>query len=63
MRQTLLNKSGPLLGGHSTEALPAIDKLLGLSNIETTACYAHLAQNPVHETVKRNAESIAAKIP
>ena len=44
------------------EALPAIDKLLGLSNIETTACYAHLAQNPVHETVKQNAESIAAEI-
>ena len=39
-----------------------IGKLLGHSDIETTARYAHLAQDSLHETAERIAKSIAADI-
>ena len=45
------------------EPLPVIGKLLGHSDIETTARYAHLAHDPIHETAERIAASIAAGIP
>ena len=44
------------------ETLPVIGKLLGHSDIETTARYAHLAQHSIHETAERVAGSIAADI-
>ena len=44
------------------ETLPVIGKLLGHSDIETTARYAHLAHDSVHETAERIAESIAGEI-
>ena len=44
------------------ETLPVIGKLLGHSDIETTARYAHLAHGSIHETAERIAESIAADI-
>ena len=44
------------------ETLPVIGKLLGHSDIETTARYAHLAHDSIHETAERIAESIAAEI-
>ena len=44
------------------ETLPVIGKLLGHSDIETTARYAHLAQDSIHETAERIAQSIAADI-
>ena len=44
------------------ETLPVIGKLLGHNDIETTARYAHLAQDSIHETAERIAESIAADI-
>ena len=44
------------------ETLPVIGKLLGHSDIETTARYAHLAHDSIHETAERIAESIAADI-
>ena len=44
------------------ETLPVIGKLLGHSDIETTARYAHLAQDSLHETAERIAETIAADI-
>ena len=44
------------------ETLPVIGKLLGHSDIETTARYAHLAQDSLHETAERIAESIASDI-
>ena len=44
------------------ETLPVIGKLLGHNDIETTARYAHLAQDSVHEAAERIAESIAAEI-
>jgi site-specific recombinase XerD len=44
------------------ETLPVIGKLLGHSDIETTARYAHLSQDAIHETAERIAESIAADI-
>ena len=44
------------------ETLPVIGKLLGHSDIETTARYAHLAQDSLQETAERIAESIAADI-
>ena len=44
------------------ETLPVIGKLLGHNDIETTARYAHLAQDSVHEAAERIAESIAADI-
>ena len=39
-----------------------IGKLLGHSDIETTARYAHLAQDSLQETAERDRESIAADI-
>ena len=44
------------------ETLPVIGKLLGHSDIETTARYAHLAHDSIHETAERIAQSIAADI-
>ncbi len=44
------------------EGLPMIGKLLGHSDIETTARYAHLARDSVHEAAERIADSIAADI-
>ena len=44
------------------ETLPVIGKLLGHSDIGTTARYAHLAQDSIHETAERIAVTIAADI-
>ena len=44
------------------ETLPVIGKLLGHSDIETAARYAHLVHDSIHETAERIAESIAAGI-
>ena len=44
------------------ESLPMIGKLLGHSRIETTARYAHLARESVHESAARIADSIAAEL-
>ena len=44
------------------ESLPMIGKLLGHTQIETTARYAHLARDSVHESAVRIADSIAADI-
>ena len=44
------------------ETLPVIGKLLGHSDIQTTARYAHLAQDSIHETAERIAQSISADI-
>ena len=44
------------------ETLPVIGKLLGHSDIETTARYAHLARDSVHGAAERIAGSIAADI-
>ena len=44
------------------ETLPVIGKLLGHSDIETTARYAHLARDSLHEAAERVAGSIAADI-
>ena len=44
------------------ETLPVIGKLLGHSDIETTARYAHLAHDSIHETAERIAASIASDI-
>ena len=42
------------------ESLPMIGKLLGHTQVETTARYAHLAKDSVHESAVRVSESIAA---
>ena len=44
------------------ESLPMIGKLLGHSQVETTARYAHLARGSVHEAAARIADSIAADV-
>ena len=44
------------------ESLPMIGKLLGHSQVETTARYAHLARNSVQEAAVRIADSIATDI-
>ena len=44
------------------ESLPAIGRLLGHAHVETTAKYAHLARDSMHEAADRVAESIAADI-
>ena len=45
------------------ESLPMIGKLLGHSQIETTARYAHQARDSVREAAERVAESIATDYP
>ena len=44
------------------ESLPAIGKLLGHAQVETTARYAHLARDSMHEAAARIAGSIPADI-
>ena len=44
------------------ESLPMIGKLLGHSRVESTARYAHLARDSVHEAAARVADSIAADL-
>ena len=44
------------------EGLPMIGKLLGHTQVETTARYAHLAQDSVREAAVRVSDSIAADI-
>ncbi len=44
------------------ESLPAIGRLLGHTEIQTTARYAHLAENAVREAAARVAASIGADI-
>ena len=44
------------------ESLPMIGKLLGHTQIETTARYAHLAQDSMYEAATRIAESFATDI-
>ena len=44
------------------ESLPMIGKLLGHSQVETTARYAHLARDSVREAAERVADSIATDI-
>ena len=44
------------------ESLPAIGKLLGHSQVETTSRYAHLGQEAVRDSAIRISESIAADI-
>ena len=44
------------------ETLPVIGKLLGHSDIETTARYAHLARGSLHEAADRIADSIATDV-
>ena len=45
-----------------SETLPMIAKLLGHAHVETTARYAHLARDSVHEAAERVAQSIAGDI-
>ena len=44
------------------EGLPMIGKLLGHTQVETTARYAHLARDSVQESTARTADSIVADI-
>ena len=44
------------------ESLPMIGKLLGHNQIETTARYAHLARDSIHESAAQIANSLAADI-
>ena len=44
------------------ESLPMIGRLLGHSQVETTARYAHLARDSVHEAAARIAVSIGADL-
>ena len=44
------------------ESLPMIGKLPGHRKVDTTARYAHLARDSVHESAARIADSIAADI-
>ena len=44
------------------ESLPMIGRLLGHREIETTARYAHLARDSIHDAATRVAESIAGDI-
>ena len=47
---------------HSAKPFRVIGKLLGHSDIETTARYAHLARDSIQETAERIANNIAADI-
>ena len=44
------------------ESLPMIGKLLGYSQVETTARHAHLARDSVHEAATRIAASVGADL-
>ena len=44
------------------ESLPMIGRLLGHSQVETTARYAHLARDTVHESAARVADSLATDL-
>ena len=44
------------------ESLPMIGRLLGHTQVETTARYAHLAQDSVKESADRVADSIAGDL-
>ncbi|MCJ9430755.1 tyrosine-type recombinase/integrase [Kordiimonas marina] len=44
------------------ESLPMIGKLLGHSQVQTTARYAHLADAPMHEAADRVSEAISAAL-
>ena len=44
------------------ESLPAIGRLLGHSQVQTTARYAHLARDSVHEAARRVSRRIAASL-
>ncbi len=44
------------------ESLPMIGRLLGHAQVETTARYAHLAKDSVHDSAVRVSDSIAADI-
>ena len=44
------------------ESLPMIGRLLGHTQVETTARYAHLARDSMHDSAVRVSESIAADI-
>ena len=44
------------------ESLPMIGRLLGHTQVETTARYAHLAKDSVHGSAVRISESIAADL-
>ena len=69
-RKRLRSNSRPGLALHEVLLLDVgpdgtitvVDKLLGHTNFETTARYAHLALDSLHETAERIAESIAANI-
>lgn len=51
--------SGGLLVG---EGLPMIGKLLGHTQIQTTACYAHLADDPIKAAATRISGRLAAAL-
>ena len=53
-----LASRAPALG----ETLPVIGKLLGHSDIDTTARYAGLARDFIHDAAERIAENMAADI-
>ena len=55
-REWRWNASGGLLVG---EGLPMIGKLLGHSKVQTTARYAHLANDPLKAAANRIASRIA----
>ena len=44
------------------EGLPIIGRLLGHRRVETTARYAHLARDSIHDAAERIAVSIASEI-
>ena len=44
------------------ETLPVMGKLLGLSDVEMTARYAHLPRNSIHAAAERIGRSIAADV-